>query len=62
MWYFAIGEIKRGMWCPKNRTGYLIQINNKVIITSGTFEDPKVVRFHEFKNQDEATKYVSRFI
>ena len=54
IWYEKIGEIKRGYWCPKLINGhYLIPVKNKVIFTSGTYEEPEIGKLLRFSNEYE---------
>ena len=62
MWYEAIGNIKRGMWCPSNDSGYIIQIENKFFITAGSYESPILVDIWEFENSDEAQAYLEELV
>lgn len=60
MWYDSIGEIKRGMWCPEIDEGHLIQVANKIFVTSGTYETPILEYIMEFANEEEADAFIER--
>jgi hypothetical protein len=62
MWYSAIGEIKRGMWCPESEAGYLIKINNKVMLTAGTYSSPKLLSCTVFDSEEEADEFIERLM
>lgn len=61
-WYNSIGDIKRGMWCPKNDEGHLIQIDKKIFVTSGTYETPILEYIMEFEDEDEADAFIERCV
>lgn len=58
MWYKAIGEIKRGMKYPRTKSGYLVQVNYKIFITGGTYEEPKLNGLYEFDSALLATYFL----
>ena len=64
LWYKAVAENKKlGYWAEKmpNGDGVLkIETNNnaKIIITSGTFENPKAKGVYSFKNSDELIDFI----
>lgn len=60
MWYHAIGEIKRGIKYPMTKNGYLIQINNKVFVTSGTYEKPQLEKILQFCDSSDADLFIER--
>ena len=62
MWYKAIGEIRRGMTYPITKSGYLIQINCKIFVTSGTYEEPKLNGFYEFDSALLATNFLETWV
>lgn len=61
MWYHSIGEIKRGMWCPKSKEGYLIEVGNKIFVTTGTYTKPKAKKVIFFKSDFTLQQYLSKY-
>ena len=60
LWYSAIADIKRGMWYPIFEEDYVIRVENKIFITSGTFEMPILVSVYKFNSVVEAEFYIER--
>ena len=58
MWYNAIGEIKRGMYCPICRGKKYIQIGNKIIVTSGTYTKPNADAVLEFSDNEKINVFI----
>lgn len=61
-WYDRIGDIERGMWCPKDDNGYLIQINDKIFITGGTYAHPILHNVIEFKDEETTLAFIERML
>ena len=62
IWYEKIGEIKRGYYFKKTSMGeYLIPVKNKVVFTSGTYENPIDKRIVTFSSALEAEIFVEVF-
>ena len=54
IWYQKIGEIKRGFNVARNKNGeMLIPIGNKIVITSGTYENPIARRVFLFASDED---------
>ena len=54
VWYQKIGEIKRGGYVDKMSNGdKLIPIDNKIVITSGTYDKPKLNRVLNFPSEED---------
>jgi hypothetical protein len=59
MWYKKIGEIESGGYVDTLENGnMLVRVNNKIAITSGTYEDPKLIRVIEFSDEDSLSDYI----
>jgi hypothetical protein len=59
-WYTAIGWIKSGLYVPKIRGKWYIQIGNKIVITQGTYSNPVALELIEFENEYEADAYIEK--
>lgn len=60
IWYKKIGEIERGGCVAENLNGdKLIPIENKLAVTSGTYEAPELVAVVAFKSEDEMYFWLS---
>ena len=59
-WYTAIGEIQRGMWCPKITGNHAIQIGNKIFLTRGTYSSPILNRILCFETEEEVDYYLKQ--
>lgn len=54
IWYQKIGEIQNGIIFHKNKNGdAYIPVDNKIIITSGTYEKPKIEKILVFNSENE---------
>ena len=62
MWYEAIGEIERGMYCPMCKGKKYIQIGNKIIVTSGTYRKPKADMVLEFSDNEKTDEFIERLV
>lgn len=59
--YVKLGEIERGGYVDVTTNGEkLIQIGNKLVISSGTYEEPSVERVFEFPNEEKLFDYLER--
>ena len=56
-WYGCIGQLERGIYFTKTQLGYLLPVENKIFVTSGTYSDPVLVEIWEFKDEIEALEY-----
>ncbi|MBP3495506.1 MAG: hypothetical protein J6K52_04795 [Clostridia bacterium] len=59
LWYKAIGEIKRGMYVPTKSGKKLIEINNKIVVTSGTYVKPYAEYVLEFDNWEDVEEFLN---
>ncbi len=54
VWYQKLGEIKRGGHVDTmSNSDKLIPIGNKIVVTSGTYEDPKAKIVFEFESEEK---------
>lgn len=61
LWYKAIGDIERGERYETTNDGKTyIQINNKIFITSGTYNMPKAEQIIEYTSVDEANRIIEK--
>ena len=52
-WYVKLGEIERGGYVDKMSNGdKLIKVDKKLIISSGTYEKPKVLKVLSFETEE----------
>lgn len=61
-WYDAIGYIKQGLYVPMYGDKYLVQINNKIVITDANYGEPRAESVLEFENSFEADVFLERCI
>jgi hypothetical protein len=53
------GEIESGGYVDTLENGdMLVRVNNKIAITSGTYEAPKLIRVIEFVDADSLSDYI----
>ena len=50
------------MWCPKDDNGYLIQINNKIFVTGGTYTYPILHNVIEFEDEETTLAFIERIL
>ena len=59
-WYTAIGWIKSGLYVPKSKGKWYIQVGNKIVITSGTYSNPIAEHVFEFETVEKADEFIER--
>lgn len=59
-WYTAIGWIKSGLYVPKSKGKWYIQVGNKIVVTSGTYSDPVAEYVFEFETVEKADEFIER--
>lgn len=66
LWYKAVAENKKlGYWAEELENGdALLKVenknNHKLVITSGTFENPKAIAIYSFSSSDEMNDAIER--
>ena len=59
VWYQKIGEIKRGGYVDKMSNGdKLVAIDNKIAVTTGSYEKPKLKMVLEFKSEENMFSWI----
>ena len=59
MFYAKLGEIERGGYVDLTSDGnQLIKIGNKVVVTAGTYEEPKVLQVVTFDSEEKLYEFL----
>ena len=53
-WYSCVADIKSGLYMPKDKKGFLIQIEKKIVVTRGNCSKPKAVACLSFESKEHA--------
>ena len=57
-WYHTIGEIERGMWVPSHAGTMYMPVNDKIILTGGTYSKPIVKKVFVFDSSESVEEFL----